>query len=71
MPKTPLKVGDDITARRLDTITGTTVSVPDSDHLVHLQFRRFAGCPICHLHVRSLARRPRTRARDATAEVAV
>jgi len=57
MPKTPLKVGDDITERRLDTITGATVSVPDSDHLVHLQFRRFAGCPICHLHVRSLARR--------------
>jgi peroxiredoxin len=25
--------------------------------VVHLQFRRFAGCPICNLHVRSVARR--------------
>jgi hypothetical protein len=24
---------------------------------VHLQFRRFAGCPICNLHLRSFARR--------------
>jgi hypothetical protein len=31
--------------------------VPDPDHLVHLQFRRFAGCPICNLHLRSLIRR--------------
>lgn len=25
--------------------------------LIHLQFRRFAGCPICSLHLRSFARR--------------
>jgi peroxiredoxin len=25
--------------------------------LTHLQFRRFAGCPICNLHLRSVARR--------------
>ncbi|WP_233625388.1 peroxiredoxin-like family protein [Actinoplanes sp. ATCC 53533] len=31
--------------------------VPDPDHLVHLQFRRFAGCPVCNLHVRSLTLR--------------
>jgi peroxiredoxin len=24
---------------------------------VHLQFRRFAGCPICNLHLRSVVRR--------------
>jgi hypothetical protein len=27
--------------------------VPDPSRLVHLQFRRFAGCPICNLHLRS------------------
>ncbi len=27
------------------------------DRTVHLQFRRFAECPICNLHVRELARR--------------
>ncbi|MGW6567384.1 peroxiredoxin-like family protein [Streptomyces sp. NPDC054975] len=30
---------------------------PDPGRLVHLQFRRFAGCPICHLHLRSFVRR--------------
>lgn len=29
--------------------------VPDPDALVHLQFRRFAGCPVCNLHLRSFA----------------
>lgn len=32
------------------------VRVP-AGRLVHLQFRRFAGCPICNLHVRTFARR--------------
>lgn len=31
--------------------------MPDPDRLLHLQFRRFAGCPICNLHLRSVARR--------------
>ncbi|WP_327253464.1 peroxiredoxin-like family protein [Streptomyces sp. NBC_01244] len=34
-----------------------SVSVPDPERLVHLQFRRFAGCPVCHLHLRSVVRR--------------
>lgn len=31
--------------------------IPDSDRLIHLQFRRYAGCPVCNLHLRSFARR--------------
>jgi hypothetical protein len=31
--------------------------MPDPDRLVHLQFRRFAGCPVCNLHLRSFVRR--------------
>jgi hypothetical protein len=27
------------------------------DRLVHLQFRRFAGCPVCNLHLQSFVRR--------------
>jgi peroxiredoxin len=50
-------VGDKINARTLSTITGTEVSVPAANRTVHLQFRRFAGCPICNLHVREVARR--------------
>ncbi len=52
-----LHVGDVVAARRLDAIDGTAVAVPDTTGLVHLQFRRFAGCPICHLHLRSVALR--------------
>lgn len=42
----------------LETIAGRTVPVPDpAARFVHLQFRRFAGCPICHTHLRSFVRR--------------
>lgn len=34
-----------------------SVSIPDANALVHLQFRRFAGCPICDLHLQSIVRR--------------
>ncbi len=43
--------------RELTTITGEKVPLPDPDRLVHLQFRRFAGCPVCNLHLRSVISR--------------
>ncbi|MGB3356215.1 MAG: peroxiredoxin-like family protein [Mycobacterium sp.] len=49
-----IEVGARIPPHQLHAIDGTTTSVPDADRLVHLQFRRFAGCPICHLHLRSI-----------------
>jgi peroxiredoxin len=52
-----LKVGDTIDARALRTIDETDVAVPAPDATVHLQFRRFAGCPICTLHMHELTRR--------------
>jgi peroxiredoxin len=52
-----LSPGDTIASRLLTTIRAETVPVPDPDRLTHLQFRRYAGCPICNLHVRSVARR--------------
>lgn len=42
---------------RLTTVDGAKVAIPDPDHTVHLQFRRFAGCPVCNLHLRSFVRR--------------
>jgi peroxiredoxin len=42
----------------LDSIAGAKVVVPDPDGaLTHLQLRRFAGCPICNLHLRSIVQR--------------
>lgn len=43
--------------RELVSVTGERVRIPDDRELVHLQLRRFAGCPICHLHLRSFVRR--------------
>ncbi|MFI6507864.1 peroxiredoxin-like family protein [Streptosporangium sp. NPDC050855] len=48
-----LQPGTVVPVRELPSVTGPVVSVPDRSRLVHLQFRRFAGCPICNLHLRS------------------
>lgn len=52
-----IEVGDVIAPHEFSDIHGNLVQVPDLDDLVHLQFRRFAGCPICNLHLRSIAGR--------------
>ena len=52
-----LTPGASIAARYLVSVADVALRVPDPDHLVHLQFRRFAGCPVCNLHLRSIVRR--------------
>ena len=52
-----LTVGDVVRPLELTTIHGNSVRIPDSERRVHLQFRRYAGCPACNVHVRSIARR--------------
>lgn len=49
--------GDVVSPRALTTIRGDRVVVPDPHEVTHLQFRRFAGCPICNVHLREIARR--------------
>ena len=46
-----------VTTREIAAIDGDLVFVPDPERLVHLQLRRFAGCPVCSLHLRALTRR--------------
>ncbi|WP_211244090.1 peroxiredoxin-like family protein [Actinospica robiniae] len=48
---------DVVGRRELRTVEGEAVAVPDAGQLTHLQFRRFAGCPVCNLHLRSMTRR--------------
>lgn len=48
-----IKAGDFIVPRQLETISATFVDVPATQHVTHIQFRRFASCPICNLHIRS------------------
>jgi peroxiredoxin len=52
-----IRAGDRVEERRLDSITGEAVRIPDDEGTVHLQFRRHAGCPYCNLHLRSIAAR--------------
>jgi hypothetical protein len=52
-----VRAGETLAPRELATIASGSFRLPDPEHLVHLQFRRYSGCPICHLHLRSFANR--------------
>ena len=52
-----IDVGSVLAPRQLVDVAGTSTPVPDPERIVHLQFRRFAGCPICNLHLRAIALR--------------
>jgi len=51
------RVGSVFPPRTLVTLHGESVSVPDARNRIHLQLRRFAGCPICDMHLYAFARR--------------
>jgi peroxiredoxin len=53
-----LKAGDTFPLIRLQNIHDADVAIPNTQSpWVHLQFRRFAGCPICNLHLHSFVER--------------
>lgn len=56
-PSSRLRVGQAFPPCTLATLAGESVRIPDARRLVHLQMRRYAGCPICSLHLRSFTRR--------------
>lgn len=57
-PAEKLKVGDVIPPMTLTNIHGVEVTLPSAkSKWIHLQFRRFAGCPICNLHLQSFLQR--------------
>src|SRR6266545_3464128 len=67
--KVRVNAGALVTQRDFVTIFGKPISVPDPERCVHLQFRRFAGCPLCDLHLRSFAKRHEDLARAGIREV--
>ena len=69
--KRRLNVGDTVARRTLAAVSGEPITIPDSHRLVHLQFRRFAGCPVCNLHLQSFSRRHREIAAAGIREVIV
>src|SRR5258706_15503981 len=55
---TKLAVGDTVPVTTFTTFKGEIVSLENwNTRLVHLQFRRHAGCLICDLHLRSIMKR--------------
>lgn len=48
---------DVVPSRELTTIRSELVPLPDPDALTHLVLRRFASCPICNVHLHSVAGR--------------
>src|ERR1700757_5043980 len=55
---TRVKVADEFPRLNVTGIAEETIAIPDpGGALTHLQFRRFAGCPICNLHLRSISER--------------
>ena len=61
-----LQPGHVLAPFELQTLSHGSLKVPTSG-LLHLQFRRFAGCPICNLHLRTMAKQmPRLTAAGVT-----
>lgn len=53
-----LAVGDFVEHHVIETIQSSHIEIPHPKQLTHLQFRRYAGCPFCSLHLHSfIARR--------------
>jgi len=52
-----ISVGDVIERRDIETIQSGRIQIPHLAQLTHLQFRRFAGCPMCNLHIHSFVQR--------------
>jgi peroxiredoxin len=46
-----------LVASRQFSALNDVVALPDPNQLIHLQFRRFAGCPVCDMHLHSIAKR--------------
>jgi peroxiredoxin len=56
-PMQKLEAGMAFGPRKFISASGGCIRIPDADRLVHLQFRRFAGCPVCTMHLNAFARR--------------
>lgn len=50
-------VGQQFPQLQAKNIHGAEVSIPCVETWTHLQFRQFAGCPVCNLHLQSVIAR--------------
>lgn len=45
------KVGNFLPSIKLSSVNQGEIDIPSPGTITHLQFRRFAGCPMCNLHL--------------------
>jgi peroxiredoxin len=66
-----IKAGQSFPRLQMKNIHGAEVSIPSPTQWTHLQFRRFAGCPVCNLHLQSFVARHEEIANARVREVVV
>lgn len=66
-----ISVGDLVERRVIETIQSSHIEIPHPEQVTHLQFRRFAGCPMCNLHIHSFVQRHDELVAHGIQEVAV
>ncbi|KAJ3211025.1 hypothetical protein HDU67_004827, partial [Dinochytrium kinnereticum] len=64
-------VGDKIPFTELTSVNGDIIKFTGSTGLIHLQLRRFSGCPVCSFHLRSMSRILPTLETNQTQEIIV
>ena len=52
-----LSAGETLPVQAFETIAGKRITAPEGGQLLHVQMRRFAGCPVCNVHLRSFVQR--------------
>ena len=52
-----IQIGGVVGRHTLTTTESGHIEIPDSRNITHLQFRRFAGCPFCSVHLHNFVRR--------------
>ncbi|MCG8672489.1 MAG: AhpC/TSA family protein [Pseudomonadales bacterium] len=64
-------VGEVISFSGISNIHDEPIGLPEKGKLIHLQFRRFYGCPVCSMHVHSLVKSEEQLAKHGIKEVIV
>jgi peroxiredoxin len=62
-PMKRFKEGDFLPSITLESLNHGKITIPNPGVITHLQFRRFAGCPMCNLHLHQF----KTRSSELTA----
>ncbi|HXF42174.1 MAG TPA: AhpC/TSA family protein [Pyrinomonadaceae bacterium] len=71
LKKGKISSGDKILPKKLKDVFNNEIDLPDWNNFLHLQFRRFAGCPVCNLHLKQFANRINELANAKISEVIV